>query len=74
MSSEQAKLICSKFDKAVIVGDNDEAGRRAVNKIIAALTDEGMNPLNIEEVKVPEGKDVGGMSYEDAHKLISDKL
>ncbi len=32
------------------------------------------NPANIDEVIVPTGKDIGGMTYEAAAELLKDKL
>lgn len=74
LSPVQAKLIASKFNRVVIAGDNDEPGRRAVRKMLYMLQDANINPANIDEVIVPTGKDIGGMTYEAAAELLKDKL
>lgn len=70
LSPNQAKLIVDKFKKVIIIGDNDNAGRRAVEKARGVLTDAGLNVTCIDELHVPSGKDVGGMSYEAAKELL----
>lgn len=71
MSPTQAKLIVDKFKKVIIIGDNDAPGRRAVQKMYGALSDAGLNPSCIDELIVPAGKDVGGMTYEAAQELLN---
>lgn len=70
LSPRQASRIADKFGRVIIAGDNDNAGRKAVESIMQALEGAGMNMAMVDRVTVPSGKDLGDMETQAALSLV----
>ena len=58
------KLMALRPSKVILMLDGDEAGRKATETIARKL-DQRMNPMAIQKVWLPEGKDPDDLTLEE---------